>query len=72
MGAGALLRGRRKGVYFTVEEGKHKKGKEYAVHYHDGWMRNEWFTKDGRSEISNDSMFVQFNYDPGVGKAYAA
>jgi hypothetical protein len=71
MGAGALLRGRRKNVWVTDAENRHGKGREYSMHYHDGWMRNEWFTKDGRSSISNDSMLICYNYDPGVGKAYA-
>lgn len=72
MGAGALLRGRRKKVFFTVDYGTHGKGATYCVHYHDGWMRHDWVTKDGRSTIMNDSMFIHWSYDPGVGKAYAA
>jgi hypothetical protein len=72
MGAGALLRGRRAGVDVTVETGRHKVGSEYAVHYHDGWLRHDWFTKDGRSEMFNDSMLVGFHYDKGFGKAAAA
>ena len=72
MGAGALLRGRRKNTSFTVDEGDHGKGASYCLHYHDGWKRNEWSTKDGRSEIKNMSSLVTYNRDPGVGIAYAA
>lgn len=72
MGAGALLRGRRKKVWFTTSAGKHEKGLEYCAHYHDGWKRHDKITKDGRSEMDNDSMLVTYNYDPGIGVAYAA
>jgi hypothetical protein len=68
MGAGALLRGRRKGdVKFTTKEGDHGKGKEIALHWDDGWMRRDWYAKDGRQKIANDSSFTVFNYDTGVG-----
>lgn len=69
--AGALLRGRRKGAFFTEGLGAHGKGRSYAFHYHDGWTRHDWFTDDGRTEMMNDSMLVMYNYDPGVGVAYA-
>jgi hypothetical protein len=73
MGAGAALRGKRKkGLWFTVKEGDHGKGQSYSAHYHDGWMRHDKFTKDGRTVVDNDSMLICFNYDPGVGVAYAA
>jgi hypothetical protein len=72
MGAGALLRGRRKKVWFTVKDYDHDTGNDYSVHYYDGWMRNEWFRKDNTTALLNDSSLVMFNYDPGVGKAYAA
>ena len=72
MGAGALLRGRRKTVWFTVKEGDHSKGQEYCVHYHDGWVRHEWVSKDSRTTMFNDSTFITWNYDPGFGVAYSA
>jgi len=66
LGRGALLRGHRKaGGWFTAKEGDHGKGASYCFHYHDGWVRNEWYTKDGRDEMSNDSSLVVFNYDQG-------
>lgn len=71
LGAGAILRGRRKKVWFSVKEYDHDTGADYCVHYYDGWMRNEWSTKDGRTSILNDSSLVVFNGDPGVGVAYS-
>jgi hypothetical protein len=63
MGAGALLRGYRKdSARFTVEQGRHGKGTEYAYHYNDGWRRHDWYTRDGRQEMANDSSLVLFNY----------
>jgi hypothetical protein len=63
MGAGALLRGTRRGeMKFTMEVGAHGKGAEYAIHYQDGWRRSDWFAQDGRQAMSNDSSFVVFNY----------
>jgi hypothetical protein len=63
MGAGALLRGTRRGfLKFTTEMGKHEKGIEFAFHYQDGWRRSDWFAQDGRQKMSNDSMFVVFNH----------
>lgn len=70
LGRGALLRGRRKGLDFTVERGPHRKGASYALHYHDGIMRREWFTKDDRTEMMNDSSLIVFNFDPGVKEDY--
>lgn len=68
--AGALLRGRRKGIEITTSVGPHGKGTSYCMHYHDGWTRMDWFSKDERSEMMNDTMLVTFNYDKGVGVAY--
>jgi hypothetical protein len=68
LGAGALRRGRRYGeVKFTSETGRHGDGLELAVRYDDGWMRNEWYSKDdrGEEEMFCDSSFTVFNYDTG-------
>jgi len=68
LGRGAIRRGRRKGkTWFTAKEGDHGKGSSYCQHYHDGWMRNEWYTRDGREEMANDSSLVVYNYDRGFG-----
>jgi len=72
MGAGAMLRGVRRKMWWTDEEGLHGKGKEYGVHYYDGWKRNDWVSQDGRSAMSNDSSFTIWAYDPGFGKGFAA
>jgi len=76
-GGGALLRGRRKKVWFTVSgegasDAGHKKGTTFCMHYYDGWKRTDWTTKDGRSEIYNDSSLMMYAYDPGVGAAFAS
>lgn len=65
LGAGAQRRGRRfSELRYTTETGRHGKGgPEVAVHWDDGWMRNEWFSKDGRNEMFCDSSFTVFNWD---------
>lgn len=71
-GAGCLLRGRRKGgVNFTTYQEKHNGPMEISFYYDDGWTRNDWVTRDGRTEIKNDNMHMAFYYDPGVGVAFA-
>jgi len=66
LSAGALLRSVRSAVEWTEETGKHGKGAEYCIHYHDGWKRKEWVAKDGRDKILNNSSFVMFNHDEGI------
>lgn len=70
LGAGALLRGRRKKVWFTVKDYDHDTGNDYSVHYYDGWMRNEWFRKDNTTALLNNASLVVFNRDRGTGVAY--
>jgi hypothetical protein len=72
MGAGALLRGMERRVWWTASVDDHTGAADYCVHYRDGWMRREWYTKDSRSEMKNDSTLVHVSYDPGVGVAFAA
>lgn len=77
LGAGALCRGRRKDIYFSVSgegtpDAGHRKGTTYCLHYFDGWKRTEWCTKDGTSAIENDSSICWYGYDPGIGKSPAA
>lgn len=69
MGARSLLRGRDKRIWITTEEGKHGKGVEFAAHWDDGWTRNEWDAKDGRTEMENPHMIVGAWYDAGIGTA---
>jgi hypothetical protein len=68
LGAGALRRGRRKyAMKFTEAAAPHDKGKEIAVHWDDGWMRNEWFSKDGGTpRMHCDTSFTVFNADDGA------
>jgi hypothetical protein len=69
MGAKSFLRGRDKRVWTTTETGKHDKGVEYAAHWDDGFVRNEWDAKDGRTEMENPHMFAAAFYDAGIGTA---
>jgi hypothetical protein len=71
-GAGAMLRGMEKRVWVTSDVDAHTGAADYCVHYRDGFVRREWFTKDSRTVMENDSMLVHVSYDPGVGIAYAA
>jgi hypothetical protein len=71
MGQGALLRGKKSEVWWTEETGRHGVGAEYAVHYWDGWLRHEWFSKDDRTQMKNDRSLMAFYYDPGVGSSFA-
>jgi hypothetical protein len=72
MGAGALLRGRRSKTAVTVDNGYHGNNQSYCLHYGDGWMRNDRFTKDGTTAMENDSTLICFNYDKGVGTTYGS
>jgi hypothetical protein len=69
MGAKSFLRGRDKRVWITTEVERHGKGVEYSAHWDDGWVRNEWDAKDGRTEMENPHMFVGCWYDAGIGTA---
>jgi len=69
MGGKSFLRGRDKRVWITTEVGRHNKGVEYAAHWDDGWTRNEWDAKDGRTEMENPHMFTTCHFDAGIGVA---
>jgi hypothetical protein len=77
MGAGALLRGTRKKMWWTTSgedqsDAGHRKGTTVAIHYYDAWKRKEWVTKDGTSAIKNNSTVVWAGYDKGEGTKYSA
>jgi hypothetical protein len=72
LGAGAMLRGVRRRMWWTTKEGDHEKSRAYAMHYYDGWKRHDWVAQDGREAISNDSSFVFWARDNGPGQAFAA
>jgi hypothetical protein len=69
MGAKSFLRGRDKRIWITTEVGRHGVGVEYGAHWDDGFVRNEWDAKDGRTEMENPHMFVCTYYDAGIGTA---
>jgi len=62
MGAGALLRGTRSAsARYTTGTGSHEDGLEISYRYQDGWRRADWYTRDGREEMENDSLLVVYN-----------
>jgi hypothetical protein len=65
LGAGALRRGNRPyEMNFTKYDAPHGKGSEIAAHWDDGWMRNDWYSKDdGGADMYNDSSLFVFNRD---------
>jgi hypothetical protein len=76
-GAGALLRGTRKKMWYTVSgeeasDAGHKKGTSVALHYYDAWKRKEFVTKDGTSAILNNSTVIWAGYDKGIGTTYGS
>lgn len=72
-GAGAMLRATDKKMWSTARcLDTHKGNYDYALHWDDGFVRREYETKDGRTEMSNDSTMVAAFYDGGVEDAFAA
>jgi hypothetical protein len=73
LGAGAVLRATDRRMWVTAAQvDQHKDQYEYAMHWDDGFVRRDWFAKDGRTEFDCDSIAVGWWYDPGVEKAFAA
>jgi len=69
MGAKSFLRGKDMSWNVTMKQKDHQKGWEYACHWDDGFVRNEWDAKDGRTEMENPHMFIGAWYDAGIGTA---
>jgi hypothetical protein len=73
LGAGAVLRATDRKMWVSAKQvDAHKDNYEYAMHWDDGFVRREYFTKDGRSELDNDSSMVAWFYDAGPEVAPAA
>lgn len=72
MGAGALKEGFNDEITLTEENGRHNKSLEIAAHMMKGYVRGEWYSKDGRSDstdnVENRSVIVAAFYEPGVGQ----
>lgn len=70
----ALVEGYNGSVRLTKEEGRHEDGLEIAARTKLGYMRGEWYAKDGRADTTNAavcySVFVSAFYEPGVGVGY--
>jgi hypothetical protein len=71
MGGGALKEGFNDEISVTEERGRHEKGLEVAAHMQKGYVRGEWYTKDGRADstdnVENRSVICAAFYEPGVG-----
>lgn len=71
MGGGALKEGFNDEITVTQEVARHEKAMEVAAHMQDGFVRGEWYSKDGRTDsadnVENRSVIVAAFYEPGVG-----
>jgi hypothetical protein len=72
MGGGAVLEGYNGSISTTTEYFRHKKAMEYAAHQKMGYVRGEWYSKDGRTDSAdnteNRSLMIAAFYEPGVGQ----
>lgn len=70
----ALVEGYNGSVRLTREVGPHEDGLEIAARTKLGYMRGEWYAKDGRADTTNAavcySVFCSAFYEPGVGVGY--
>lgn len=70
----ALVEGYNGSVRLTQKEGDHEDGLEISARTKLGYMRGEWYAKDGRADTTNAavcySVFVSAFYEPGVGVGY--
>lgn len=70
----ALVEGYNGSVRLTKEVGPHEDGLEIAARTMLGYMRGEWYAKDGRADTTNAavcySVFASVFYEPGVGVGY--
>jgi len=70
LGQNAIIEGYNDAMSVTKEEGKHEKGLEVASHIQEGFVRGEWYSKDGTTGANSvycDNMLVTLWYEPGVG-----
>lgn len=71
MGADAVLEGYNAAIEVYPEEGRFKKSLEYSARKKVGYMRGEWYCKDGRAasvdNTENRSLVLAAFHEPGVG-----
>jgi hypothetical protein len=73
MGPGAMLRATDRMMWSTAAlVDPHKQNYNYALHWDDGFVRNEYGAEDGRTELENKKMIVGAWYDPGPEVPFAA
>lgn len=73
LGGRAVVEGYDAAITITEEKGEHNKGLEYSGHMDLGYMRSEFYAKDGRTDtgaVYNDSMLMAVFYEPGVGELW--
>jgi hypothetical protein len=73
VGLGAAVEGRNKSIETGIQPGKNDKGGEVWARFDEGFVRGEWYAKDGRSSstdytlVRNYSLLMGAWYEPGVG-----
>jgi hypothetical protein len=71
IGARAVLEGYNGAVSIKEDVGRFEKSMAYSAHTYYGYMRGEWYSKDGRAasedSTENRSLLVAAFYEPGVG-----
>jgi hypothetical protein len=73
VGRSAAIEGINKAISTGVQRGKNDKGGEVWARFDDGFVRGEWYAKDGRSTstdltlVRNYSLIVGAWYEPGIG-----
>ena len=71
MGANALVEGYNDAIEVNEENARFKKGLEIAAHMQEGFVRGEWYAKDGRTStdaVENRSVLCAAFHEPGVGQ----
>jgi hypothetical protein len=72
MGANALVEGYNDSITPHKDEGRFEKGLEVNAHFKLGYVRGEWYAKDGRTDVDaveNRSVLCAAVHEPGVGQA---
>jgi hypothetical protein len=70
LGGNALLEGFNDELWTTTKTYDHGKGWEVSAHMMEGFVRSEWYAKDGRTDTTaceNRSSLIAAFYEPGIG-----
>ena len=69
----SVIEGFNDSLNITTAVEKHKKGSEICAHMDSGFVRCEWFAKDGRTSVDAVKNYASLHacfYEPGVGTGY--